>query len=303
MTWDAFLTLFAASGRLSPHTVRGYVRDLKLFLAFWSQEALAGPRHVEKRHLTEFYRAQKQSPSVSEATAGARLRSLLILLRWAVSQELLLLDPSRGWKVPKPNRPLPRVLTVDEVERVLQAPLQSPRAFIRLRDRALLELLYGTGMRGGEVLALNVDDLDLADASLRILGGKGKNRRLPLTDGVVVALRDYLDWILPRYAQTGETALFLTRSGERMNTRSLSQQLQRYGQALGIAGVTAHALRRALATHLVQGGAELVEIQRLLGHVDINSTVVYTRLYPTDLIRAHRQSHPRFHRRKAPHDA
>lgn len=298
LIWTEFQQRFSASRRLSPETVRGYFADLELFLAYWAgREPLAGPHDVQKKHLADWFLAMKKRTGVSEATAGARMRSVLVLLRWAVRQQILLIDPSHGLKVQKPSRPIPRILTQSEVSHLLQAPLQKNRFFTKLRDRAILELLYATGMRGGELLALNVQDLELADASLQILTGKGKNRRLPLTEPAVRALREYLDWILPRYAQSGESALFLTIAGERLTTTNLHSLIARYGKLLGIAGVTAHAFRRALATHLLQNGAELVQIQRLLGHEDINSTMVYTRVFPADLIKAHRRSHPRARRR------
>lgn len=202
MSWTEFQQRFSASRRLSPETVRGYFADLELFLAYWAdREPLAGPHDVQKKHLADWFLAMKKRTGVSEATAGARMRSVLVLLRWAVRQQILLIDPSQGLKVHKPSRPIPRILTQSEVSHLLQAPLQKNRFFTKLRDRAILELLYATGMRGGELLALNVQDLELADASLQILTGKGKNRRLPLTEPAVRALREYLDWILPRYAQ------------------------------------------------------------------------------------------------------
>jgi len=300
MSWEEFFLAYAAPRRLSPATLRGYRRDLNLFLAFWHSERIDGPRDVQSRHLREFYQAQKLAPTVSAATAGARLRSLLILLRWAVRQNILLVDPGHGMKIPKPARPIPRVLTQNECERLLEAP-NSARAFIRLRDRALLELFYGTGMRSGEALALNIEDLDMTDSSLRILGGKGKNRRVPFGDSVANALSAYLAWLLPRYSLSGETALFLSLSGERMAYRNLSGQLWRYGEALGIPGVTAHALRRAVATHLLENGANIAEIKALLGHEDIDSTVTYTRVFPVELLRTHSKTHPRA--RRKPHDA
>lgn len=298
MSWAEFLQLFSASGRLSPATVRGYTRDLQLFLKFWKVERIEGPRQVQPRHLNEFYRHQLHSPQVSRATAGSRLRSLLVLLRWAVRQDILLVDPGQDLQVPKPSRPIQRVLTQEEVSRLLEAPNSARRGFIRLRDRALLELLYGTGIRAGEVLGLNVNDLDLPEQTLRILRGKGQNRLIPFGQAAAEALSAYLDWVLPRYSLSGETALFLNMHGERLEPKGLTDQLRRYGQKVGIPGVTAHTLRRSMATHLLQNGANIAEIKQLLGHADINSTMVYTQVFPVELMREHRRSHPRARRVK-----
>jgi len=297
VTWWEFFEKFSASRRLSASTMQSYRKNLKVFLAFWTEETLVGPHDVESRHLVEFYRAQKNQPGVSHATAGARTRTLLSLLRWAMRQEILLVDPGHDMRIPKPCRPIPRVLTQAEVELLLEAPRTVPRTLIRLRDLALLELLYGTGMRAGEVVALNMGDLDLAERVLRILSGKGQNRRVPYGEMVAEALAAYLDWMRPRFCMTGETALFLSLRGERLTAKALGLQLQRYGLALGIPDVTPHALRRAVATHMLENGASVVEIKELLGHADLNSTMIYTRVFPVELIRSHRKSHPRARRR------
>ena len=298
-TWDQFFDSFSASRRIADATLQGYRKNLGYFLKFCqaTDDEIAGPCDVQSRHLNEFYRAQKNAPGISEATAGARMRSLLILLRWGVVHEVLLIDPSKGLKIPKPNRPIPPILTQQEVSLLLDAPNQARRGFIRVRDRALLELLYGTGMRRGEVVALNLEDLDLADRSLRIRGGKGKDRLVPFGESVARALSSYLDWLRPRYCLSGETALFLSLHGERMTRSNLTNQLHRYGTRLGLTGVTPHALRRALATHLLENGAHILEIKKLLGHEDLNSTMTYTQIFPVDLIRSHRKAHPRARRR------
>jgi integrase/recombinase XerC len=297
-TWEQFLESFSASRRIAETTLYGYRQNLGYFLKFWQGAALLGPCDVQSEHLCEFYRAQKNAPGISAATAGARMRSLLIMLRWAVRQGVLLVDPSKGLRIPKPCRPIPVILTQQQVSLLLEAPKRARRGFIRVRDRALLEILYGTGLRRGEVVGLNLDDLDLAERTVRIRGGKGKDRLIPFGEEVAKALSAYLDWIQPRHCVSGETALFLSLHGERMKRGAVSLQLQRYGLELGIPGVTPHALRRAVATHLLENGANIVDIKKLLGHEDINSTMTYTQVFPVELIRSHRRSHPRAHRRR-----
>ena len=291
--WDEFFQAFAASRRLAPATLEGYRKNLQCFLKFLAGSPLHGPADVERWHLSEFYRNQKHTEGISDATAGARMRTLLILLRWAVRRDIILVDPTKALKVPKPRRPIQPILTQEAVARLMEAPRLANRRFIRLRDRALLEILYGTGMRGGEVVALNLADLDLAERTLRIRPGKGQDRLIPFGEAVAEALEPYLEWIRENHCVSGETALFLTLNGERMKRGTLGLQLQRYGELLGIEGVTPHALRRAVATHLLEAGAHIVEIKKLFGHRDINSTMVYTQVFPVELMRTHGKTHPR----------
>jgi len=296
VNWDEFFKRFAASRRLAPSTVTYYLAAWKLFLKQWPD--LVGPQDVTEMHLTEFYRAQLRNTRVSDNTAGARLRALLVLLGWAQRQGHLLVNPGQSLHVKKPRRPISRILTRDEVQCLLQAPLLCHRIRTRYRDRALLELLYGTGMRGGEVLALDLFDLDLADALLKIRDGKGQPRCMPLGPEVVKALDRYLREARPAMALEGETAVFVSFSGKRLNSSSLNSQLHRYGENLGIEGVTAHAFRRAVATHMLENGASVAELKALLGHADISSTQFYAQVASVEMLREHRRYHPRAYRRR-----
>lgn len=290
MTWDELFERFTASGRLAQNTILNYRKHLKAFLHFWSDQGISGPANVETRHLQGFYLHQKRQ--TGENWAGRQLRTVLTLLRWAVKHGFLLIDPGQEIQLSKPPQPIMRILTQEEVALLLDAPNQA-RGQIRLRDRAMLELLYGTGMRGGEVVALNLADLDLAEQTITVLGGKGRPRKIPFGSRVAVALKDYLAMVLPSREGSGETAMFLTMSGERMTATNLGSQLRRYGETLGIPDVTCHAFRRACATHLLENGANIAEIKTLLGHADINSTLIYAQVMPHELLRSHKTHHPR----------
>lgn len=290
MTWDELFERFTASGRLAQNTILGYRKHLKAFLHFWSDHSLAGPADVEPRHLQGFYLHQKRQ--TGDNWAARQLRTVLTLLRWAVKHGFLLVDPGQEIQLSKPPQPIMRILTQEEVALLLDAPNQA-RPQIRLRDRALLELLYGTGLRGCEVVALNFADLNLAEQTVAILGGKGRPRLVPFGSRVAWALKDYLERIEPERAACGEEALFLTMSGERMTPKTLGLQLKRYGEALGIPEVGCHTLRRACATHLLENGANIAEIKTLLGHADINSTLIYAQVMPHELLRSYKTHHPR----------
>jgi len=296
VTWAQLIEQLAASRRLAPATLTLHQAAIRSFGRLFPD---VGPLEVEEKHLSQFFMAQKNAPQISEATAGHRLRMLLTALNWAYRRGLLLVNPGQDLRVPKPPRRLPPVLSREQVRALLEAPLGCHRIFIRYRDRALLELLYANGMRAGEVSALNLDDVDLADALVKIRGGKGKPRFAPLNEASVKALGAYLREARPSQAEPGEVALFLTLTGVRMSAKSLSSQLNRYGQILGISEVTPHALRRALATHLLENGANIVDIKNLLGHADITSTQFYASLRPMEMLSEHRRYHPRSRRKGA----
>jgi len=293
MTWDSLLTQLGASHRLSPSTMRSYGRAV---VHFGRHFPGLGPLEVTERHLREFLGAQRRA--VSENTALGKMRGLISLLGWAYRRGLLLVNPAQDLSLPKGPLPLLPILSREQVRALLAAPLGCKRIYIRYRDRALLELLYANGMRAGEVCALDLADLDLAEKLVRIRGGKGKPRCAPLNASSVDSLRAYLDEARRAVADPAESAVFLTLTGERLPSKSLSCQVRRYGELLGIPGVTPHALRRALATHLLENGANVVEIKALLGHADISSTQRYARVQSHEMLREHRRYHPRSRRRK-----
>ena len=295
MTWDFLLHSMAASRRLASATIAYYQKAVRIFTQrFPDLEPLA----VEERHLAEFLRGQKNSPKISENTARARVRAVSLVLAWAHRRGLLLVNPGQHLRTPKAARPIPAILSRQEVEALLAAPFGCNRIFIRYRDRAILELFYANGLRAGEVSALDLCDVDLAESFVKVRGGKGKPRCSPLNEQSVASLKAYLDEARLSVAEPGEQALFLTMTGVRMTSANLSSQLHRYGQQLGIAGVTPHALRRALATHLLENGANIVEIKALLGHADISSTQFYAQVRPLEMLSEHRRYHPRARRRK-----
>ena len=296
MTIDQVFQKLSASRRLSPNTVAGYLHCWRLFSRHWP--ALKDIEDITEKHLSEFYRSQLQAPKVSQNTAGARLRALLVVLGWAVRRGYLLIHPGQSLRVPKPRRPLKRILTMQEMERLLEAPLQAKNYFIRYRDRALLEVFYGTGMRLHEVLALDLLDLDLAEGLVKIRGGKGKPRVLPMGSCALAALRAYVTESRPLYVLEAEPAVFISMDGQRLSAKALQAQLRTYGKALNIEDVTPHAIRRAVATHLLENGANIAEIKQLLGHGDISSTQVYAQVMPVEMLREHRRYHPRARRKR-----
>ena len=216
-----------------------------------------------------------------------------MLLQWGYRQGHLLVNLAEQVHLRKPHRPLLKVLSEEEVQRLLMAPSLCNRRFIQGRDRAILELLYGTGMRVGELVHLNLDDVDLAQAQIHVRVSKSHPRLLPLGARVLEALELYMRHYRPAVSAIDETALWLAMNGHRLKASSVCHQVEQYGKMLGIAGAYPHALRRACATHLLAHGASVVHIQRLLGHRDIESVLHYAKVFPVDVQRAHRKTHPR----------
>lgn len=296
MTWDELFSKFVGSRRPAENTVRAYRRNLRFFLEF----SQAGPLEVTAALLRRFYAEQKSQVSV--ATAGERMKTVLLLLRWAVRQDYLAFDPGADIRVPKPRRPIPRILSVEEVDRLLAAPRMLSRSeFVAARDTALLETLYGSGLRVCEVVALDLAHVDLADHTLQLMTSKGAPRFVPYGESVAAALAGYFELRRQR-AQTLENAFFVSLHGYRMNGGLITTMVQRYAKPLGIAGATPHALRRAFATHMLENGANIVELKALLGHEDLESTQHYAKVLPSGMVRSYRKSHPRARRVKEKRD-
>ena len=290
LTFETLLERYASARSLSPRTIETYSRNVRSFVKFTH---LQSPIEVTQDHLRAFYLDLKQQ-SLSNVTVVAIMRGVIVVLRWAARRDLLLLDPTHDFAIPKARRAIQRILTRVEVMTLLHAPSQHLRAFCRLRDQALLELLYGSGIRVGEAAALELADLDLPDRSLQIRLGKGPSRRAPFGEKVAAALAAYLE-IRNQVAQSGIVSLFIAQHGAELDSSSMSGIVRYYSRKLGIPA-TPHALRRAFATHLLENGANIVEVKNLLGHVDLDSTQVYAQIAQVELHRAHRQAHPRARR-------
>ena len=291
LSWDQLFERFLSSRRLTASTIRGYRKNLRTFLEFTPAPS---PLETTSAHLGAFYLAQKSRPQVSLATAGSRLRTVLILLRWAVQQELMAFDPGHDIQIAEPRRPIPRILTRQEVDALIAVD-SDENSFWALRDAAILETLYGSGLRAGEAVSLDLEDVDLAEDFFSVHPSKSKARRTPFGVSVARALAAYLK-VRDQQAQVLEKAFFVSRHGYRMDAGAVASLVRRRARILGIADATPHALRRAFATHMLENGANIVELKNLLGHEDINSTLYYAQVVPTEMLRSYHKSHPRARR-------
>jgi len=233
-------------------------------------------------------------------TQATRLWAVIDLLEWLVEHRLLLANPASGLCPKTPPRPLPkRIPTESEMTRILSVP--NVRTSIGRRDRAILELMYSTALRLGEVAALDVQDLDLTSGTLHVRRSKnGKGRVVPLGEAAVAALLDYLQHSRPGFMQNpGSTALFVANDqysfpGNRLSTHGIRYMMHRIARKAGLdRRINPHAIRHACATHMLRGGADLRHIQQLLGHSRIDTTEIYTHVDVSDLADVLARSHPR----------
>ncbi len=278
---------------VSPHTRAAYVRDVGDFAAFLSREFLNRPPAEIAASDADVlavrsYLAHLRSRGLSKTSMGRHLSALRTFFAFLSREGRTSANPARAVATPRAGRSLPRTLSVEETASVVEAgPVGA--GGLTARDRALLELLYATGLRVSELVALDLEDIDLSSRQLRTLGKGRKERILPFGAKAETALRLYL-----REREPGEPALFLNAAGGRLTDRSVRRILDR---ALRLAGVTRHAsphaLRHSFATHLLAAGADLRTIQELLGHASLSTTQKYTHLDADRLIEVYRKSHPR----------
>ena len=275
----------------SPHTLRGYAEDLTLFARYL--EGIAGadfdPITLSSRQLRT-YATWLGGQGFAPSTVARRLASLRSFYRYLRRRGLVEVDNSASLRSPKQPRRLPKLLNVEEVVAVIEAIPTGDSAGIR--DRAILEVLYGGGLRVGELVGLDLGDLDL-DEGLARVRGKGRRERLaPVGEVAVESVRRWLSVRAPKTA--GEAAVFLNRYGARLTARSVGRlfETRLKGHDVDL-GSSPHTLRHSFATHLLDRGADLRSVQELLGHRRLTTTQIYTHVSPDRLLEAYRGAHPR----------
>ena len=275
----------------SENTVAAYRRDAA-DLAWWSADhGIRHPGEVDLGVLRR-YLAELNERGYARSTLARRASSLRRWFSLLERRGVVAADGARLLTSPKQGRHLPRVLRVDEVERLLSAP--DPRTTAGCRDLLLLELLYGSGARVGEVCALDLSDLDLPQQLLRLHGKGGRDRIVPFGEPAADAARQYLAVARSQLAgSTVTNALLLNTRGGRLGTRDARTVVERAARRAGIGHVTPHTLRHSFATHLLESGAEIRVVQELLGHASLATTQRYTHLSRGRLREIHGRAHPR----------
>lgn len=286
---EAFLHHEATARNVSRHTIRAYSGDLVELSAAVEKDGPVPAANVDLPALRRHLAALKEK-GLNVRSVARKISAIRALFRWLAAEGRIKADPAAALKVPKRGRPLPKVLTKDEVKRLLETPKGD--GFSALRDRAVLETLYSTGARVAEAAGMNLEDIDL-DMGAVILFGKGRKERLAgLGEPAVAALKAYL---LATASRRGNAkAVFVNRSGGRLTVRGIARILDKAAKAAGLpAGTSPHVLRHSFATHLLEAGANLREVQEMLGHASLSSTQVYTHLTLESLKKVYDQAHPR----------
>lgn len=276
----------------SPRTNEAYLRDLARFATFCIAKGAASPASASSRMLREYVYHLKDL-GLSPSSIRRNVSAVRSYFRFMLAEGELVRDPSERLEAPKRWRTLPEVLTVEEAEKLVSAPsLDEPLAF---RDRAMLELAYGAGLRVSEWIGLSVRDVLMEDHLVRVFGKGSKERLVPIGRRAIGATAIYLRELRPKLEHgKGKGILFLNARGEPLSRMGAWKILRKYVDIAGITKpVSPHTLRHSFATHLLEGGADLRAVQEMLGHADISTTQIYTHVDREFLRAVHKQYHPR----------
>lgn len=293
---ECFLAHLRDERRMSPQTLISYRRDLEQ-LRDWLTGAGIHQWQILTGQQVRAYVAQRHRQGLSPKSLQRQLSALRSLFRYLLREDSVTGNPAQGVRAPKPRRTLPSTLDADQMGHLLDQPGDDP---LEVRDRAMLELFYSSGLRLAELVSLNLGDLDPQDAILEVIGKGTKTRRLPVGGKALLALSAWLS-IRPSLAREGEPALFVSRRGGRIHPRTVQVRVARWALVKGAPqGLHPHLLRHSFASHLLESSGDLRAVQELLGHADIGTTQIYTHLDFQHLAQVYDQAHPRAKKRKTP---
>ncbi len=297
-----FIHYLAVEKNASPHTCRCYRRDLEAFEAFLKNSGMylnpAGDVEIEKvdriairKYLSFLHRKNKKS------SIARKISTLRSFFKYLIREQIISSNPAKSVSTPKVDKTLPTTLTVDEAFRLMESPKNIPEKPSeaskekRLRDRAILELLYSSGLRVSELVGLDLNQLDLDLGILRVMGKGRKERIVPVGVKAIEALKAYFE---ERGTLRVEEPIFVNPFGGRLSARSVGRLIKKYTRHSGIfRKVSPHSLRHTFATHLLDAGADIREIQEMLGHSSLSTTQRYTHITMGKLMEVYDRAHPR----------
>jgi len=293
-----FLNYLAVEKGFSPNTIAAYRNDLNQLASFVEEEAAKRgsipPWASFDRQSMLSYLLDLRQRNYAATTVARKVAAVRSLFNFMVAEGIIKANPIQDVRSPKIGKSLPKPISISQVRLLLEQPSKrsTPEA---KRDKAMLELLYASGMRVSELVSLNLGDVDLENGYVRCLGKGNKERVIPIAPQAALSVAEYVKEVHPHLAHNkDEQALFLNARGDRLTRQGFWQILKGYAKAANLEiEITPHTLRHSFATHMLNGGADLRSVQELLGHANISTTQVYTHLTTEHIRRTYEQSHPR----------
>ncbi|MES9963232.1 MAG: tyrosine recombinase XerC [Candidatus Sedimenticola sp. 20ELBAFRAG] len=291
---DRFLEHLRHERRLANNTLSGYTRDLERTRAWCEEQQIL--RWTELgQHQVRAYIASRHRKGISGKSLQRELSSLRSLFRYLLREGVADSNPAVGVRAPKVQRRLPATLDADQLGHMLDAQADDP---LDMRDLAIMELFYSSGLRLAELVSLDTRDIDFNDTTLEVTGKGAKTRRVPVGRKAQEAIRVWLG-VRGEIAAMDETALFVGKRGKRINPRTIQERMKRWAIKQGVArNVHPHMLRHSFASHLLESSGDLRAVQELLGHADISTTQIYTHLDFQHLAQVYDKAHPRAKKKK-----
>lgn len=284
---EKFINYLKVEKNASRHTVTNYSIDLESFAAFLGEKDISSVDHLTLRR----YLAEMRAKNYSKRTIARKLASLRTFFKFLYREGHIKTNPASAILTPKLDKKLPVFLDVDRVAKLVQSPSADDAA--GLRDRAILETLYSTGIRVSELVGLDEDDIDFISGVLKVLGKGSKERMVPIGEPAIAAIRKYTEKRDARRVKD-KKAIFLNKSGRRLTDRSVRRIVDKYIRSCSIVEhISPHSLRHSFATHLLDRGADLRSVQELLGHMNLSTTQIYTHVTMERLKTVYDKAHPR----------
>ncbi len=291
---NQFIDYLSVERGLAANTLEAYKMDLTKFSNFLDRESTTSIQGAGSKDVINYLIYLRKS-KLAIRSISRNLVAIRMFYKFLVNEDIINDDPTLNLDSPKTGLYLPEVLSQDEVERLLALPNNKEQG---IKDKAILELLYATGMRVSELVNLPIDNIDLQEGYLKCIGKGSKERIIPVGRKAQRAVKKYIDRVRSRYVERGNSnMLFITRLGRRYTRQGIWKIIKKYSGLMRVGGlnkdITVHTLRHCFATHLLSQGADLRSVQEMLGHVDISTTQIYTHIDKARLREVHQKFHPR----------
>ncbi len=291
---DQYLAHLRVIKNYSPNTVNNYGRDLGLLLDFCEENNISNWRDLKPFHIRDFT-AKLHMDGNSARTIRRKLSSCRSFLNYLLTLREIDDNPAQGSPTPKMPSRLPKALDIEQTQRLVEIDAQTP---IEIRDKAIMELFYSSGMRLSELASLDLTSIDLQDGSARVIGKGNKTRMVPVGSHAVEAINEWLK-CRDNLAKLEEPALFVSKRGSRISVRSIQERLKHWASTQTVAThVHPHMLRHSFASHILESSQDLRAVQELLGHKNISTTQIYTHLDFQHLASVYEKAHPRAQKKK-----